>query len=55
MRDFANRLWGASIVLYIFQFFYGQILFFKVLSGLVLLYFFIFGTSRFDTVYKKIL
>lgn len=56
MKDFANRLWGASIVLYIYQVYYGESIFLKMLSVLVLMYFFIFGTSRFeDKQYKKII
>jgi len=56
MKDFANRLWGASVVLWMYGAFAQTSFWFKLISCIVFLYFFSFGTSRFeDKQYRKIL
>jgi len=56
MKDFANRLWGASVAIYFAICFKPYPLWIKILSCLVVIYWFWNGTSRFeDTKYRKLL
>jgi hypothetical protein len=55
-KDFGNRLWGASIVLWLLVCTNGNYaLWIRVLSAIIVTYFFMFGNSRFDEEYKKII
>jgi hypothetical protein len=53
--DFGNRLWGMSGVLFLVACWIKDYpLWAKILSGVVLCYFFIFGNERFAKGYRKI-
>ena len=54
-KDFGNRVWGASFVLWTVAVFIKMPIWYVVLSGLVFCYFLLFGNSRFDENYKKII
>lgn len=61
LKCLANRLWGMSAVLFLYyNYFSADILpefhWTKIISCLILAYFFLFGTSRFEnTKYLKII
>ena len=54
-KEFGHRLWGASGVLFLITHIgdYSPIL--KIISFLLIFYFFWFGVSRFEKGYKKII
>lgn len=55
--DFGNRLWGASIIIWLLICF-GVIqcgILVKLLISIIVCYFFLFGNSRFTKGYKKII
>ena len=55
-RDFGNRLWGASAVLwFMIAFGYTYPLWARIISSLTITYFFWFGAERFDGKYKKLI
>lgn len=50
-----NRLWGMAITLYFIAVTGPYSLFIRMWAALILIYFFVFGTSRFTKGYKRII
>ena len=55
-KDFGNRLWGASVMLWFFIAINDKYpIWLRILSIVPFLYFISYGVTRFDSDYKKII